>query len=514
MSRRRVVVIGAGHNGLTAAAMIARDPGHDEVIVLEAREDAGGLCARVKITEGYTVPGIFHDTSLLRPAIADVLALERHGLRWRKDPLKVCAPVEGGKPLWITPTNVDGERDSLPPKEGATDAGYASWRAFIARIAPVLRDILDRAPADPTGQMWPLVRTGLRVRRLGRQDMLELLRIAPMAAGDWLREAVADERLRTALAHPALEAGFVGPWSPGTAGVLLLREALAGNEVEGGPAALADALEAAATTHGATVRRQAPVASIRVEGKRVRAVVLEGGEELAADVVVATCDPRHTFLSLVGARKIPQRLADDIRVVRMRGTTAKVHLALSGPLELADGTAVECLRTGEKLDDLERAFDPVKYRSLPERPMVEARVWSASDVCPEGHSVVSLLVHHAPFDLEGGWTDAQKERLADAAVRELARHCPTVPERIVARDVLSPADLASRYRLTGGHLHHGEHAIDQLLFMRPTVDCARYATPITGLYLGGSGSHPGGGVTCAPGALAARAVLENWTHAV
>ena len=185
-------------------------------------------------------------------------------------------------------------------------------------------------------------------------------------------------------------------------------------------------------------------------------------------------------------------------------------MGLSGPLELADGTAVAALRSGDTLDQIERAFDAVKYRGFSERPVLEVRVPSQDDatLCPDGHHVVSIMVHYAAHNLEGGWTDGKRDELGDNVVRELARYCPTVKDRIVAREVLTPADLEQRYRLTNGHIHHGEHATDQLLFMRPSVDCADYTTPIPGLFLCGSGSHPGGGVTCAPGALAAKAILR------
>jgi phytoene dehydrogenase-like protein len=325
-----------------------------------------------------------------------------------------------------------------------------------------------------------------------------------------MRDTFESERLSAAMALPVMEGGYWGPWSPGTAAVMLLREAVADRQIAGGPAALVDALVKAAAAYGVEVRTSSPVARIEVRHNRVTGLVLADGEKITCERLLATCDPKQIFLDLIGPEWLPLRLADDMRVLRTRGTTAKLHLALSGPLELADGTAVEALHTGETLDDLERAFDPVKYRELPERPALEVRVPSMRDssLCAdEQHHVASVMVHHAGYDLAGGWTEEARSLLVDRAIDELARYCPTVRERIVTRDLLTPADLAERYRLTGGHIHHGEHALDQLLFMRPSVDCAKYQTPIAGLFLGGSGSHPGGGLSCAPGALAARAML-------
>ncbi|HZO17106.1 MAG TPA: NAD(P)/FAD-dependent oxidoreductase [Polyangiaceae bacterium] len=494
-----IIVIGAGHNGLTAAASLAK--GGEKVVVLEARDSIGGLAARIPLGDGYAVPGILHDSACVREAIVDHLGLERFGLKRRSEPLRICAPSEQGDPLFLVNGTVEGV--SQPDV-----VALAKLRAFMARVAAPIRSILDREPPEPTSELWPMVKAGFGVRRLGTGDMLELLRVAPMCVADWMRDNFVSERLSAALALPAMEGAFVGPWSPGTAALLLLREAVAGAEIDGGPAALVDALGKAAASYGVEVRTRAAVARIELKNGAVEGVVLEDGETIPCTRVLATCDPKQTLLRLIGPQRLPVRLADDIQLLRTRGTTAKLHLALSGQLELADGTAVEALRTGETLDDLERAFDPAKYRELPERPALEARVPSLRDtsLVPQGgHHVVSVMVHHASADLD--WTKETRARLTERVIDELARYCPTLRERIVASELIAPPDLAERYRLTGGHIHHGEHGLDQLLFMRPTVDCAKYATPVNGLFFGGSGSHPGGGLTCAPGALAARALL-------
>lgn len=493
------VVIGGGHNGLTAAAWLAK--AGRKVIVLEAREVLGGLAARETFHPGYAVAGVHHDTRGVRRAIAGALDLERHGLSWCDAPTAIAVPAGDGPLLALSGESVAG----LSEQEASR---YAAWRAFIARVRPALRSLLDRAPPDPGGELWPMLAAGLKIRRLGKRDMLELLRAIPMCVGDWLRDSFTSEPLMAALALPAVAGCYTGPWSAGTAANLLFAEVVADREIDGGPAALILALERAARAHGAELRTSARVSRIVVERGAVTAVELAGGELIACGQVLSSCDPKQTLLELVGEARLSSRLAAALVNLRARGTTAHVRLALAGPLQLADKSEVAALRSGGSLDAIERAFDAAKYQSVADEPVLDVRVYR-DGYAPAGRASASLLVHAAAFDRRGGWDDAAREALGDAAVAVLARHCPELPSRIVGREVLAPADIAARYGVSGGHIHHGEHALDQLLFMRPTIDCARYQTPIAGLYLGGSGSHPGGGVTCAPGALAAKALLQH-----
>ncbi len=482
-----VVVVGAGHNGLTCAALLAK--AGRRVVVLEARDRAGGLAAPETFGDGHEVPGLLHDTSAVRPRVVRALELERHGLK-----REARAPVVALGALRLCGDQLTGE---VPSGEAER---YAAYRDFVGRVRGAVSGLLDAPAPDPLGSVWPLLRAGWPVRRLGGRDMHELLRIGPTCVADWTRDLFGSELLRAAVAAPALEGNFFGPWSAGSAATLLLQACAAEGEVCGGPAALTSALLAAAKAQGVEIRLGARVERIHLEARAVRHVTLADGEEITPSLVVSACDPKQTFLDLVGQRWLPTRLARDCTNIRSRGTTAKVHLALSAPLQqAASSEPFDILRTGESLDDLERAFDAVKYRRFSERPVLEVRQPS-----PE---VASILVHFAPYDLEGGWNDAQREALGDAVVRELARHCPNVTDVVEAREVLTPADLEARYGLTEGHIHHGEHAPDQLLFMRPTIECAHHRTPVEGLWLCGSGTHPGGGITCAPGMLAAEAVL-------
>jgi phytoene dehydrogenase-like protein len=227
-------------------------------------------------------------------------------------------------------------------------------------------------------------------------------------------------------------------------------------------------------------------------------------------VVAASCDPKHLFLELLPAGAIPYRLEHRVRTWRTRGTTAQVLLAVAGPVRFAaaPNDPIEFARTGGSLVAIERAFDAVKYRRFSEMPILDIQVptVSAPELAPAGHSVVSILVHFAPYELEGGWDEAKRKALGDRVVAILEKHAPGIGAKIVGGDVLSPAEIETRYGTAGGHIHHGEHALDQIL-IRPAPECVGYRTPLAGLYMCGSGSHPGGGLTCRPGALAAGAIL-------
>ncbi len=508
------IVIGAGTNGLTAATLLAK--AGRKVVVLERRDRVGGLAALEEFHPGYKSPGLLLDTIGVRAEVVASLKLERHGLVLLPTEPPVYAPKLGGAGLLLhrDPARAQAEIRAHSPNDAER---YPRFRAFIDRVRGLIGRLLNEPPPDlkapSASELWDLARTAIALRRLGADDMLELIRLAPMCVADWLNGWFESELLKAALAGPALHGTFMGPWSPGTTATWLLAECSAGRAVRGGPAALVSALQSAARAAGVEVRLNATVERIRVSGGRATGVSLAGGEALEAPIVAASCDPKRTLLELVPAGEVAPRLGSAIRNFRARGTSARVHLALSAPLEFdgRPGQRFEAARTGESLDGLERAFDAIKYRRFSTPPLLEIRVptVSAPDLAPPGHHVVSVLVHFAPAGLEGGWTDERREALGDSVVGELSRHASRVRTTMVAREVLSPADIEKRYGITGGHIYHGEHALDQLLFLRPAPPCARYATPIEGLYLCGSGSHPGGGVTCAPGALAARAILDR-----
>ncbi|MAE75601.1 MAG: hypothetical protein CMJ85_01875 [Planctomycetes bacterium] len=501
------LVIGGGHNGLVAALKLAR--AGRRIAVFEARGVAGGLCARREFHPGYRVPGLWHDTAGLRSKIVDELGLAAHGLTFRAAEPSVLAVTDAGPGALLSPDDVAGV--------SARDASaYAEWRAFIGRVRGFVRSVLDSPPppmdVSSLSSLWQLARRGLALRRLGRDDMIELMRVAPMCVADWLNESFESQVLCGALALPGVQSTFMGPWSPGSAINLLFAECAADRSVTGGPAALIDALLAACEERGVVVRTGTPVTRIRTANGCIAGITTADGEDVDAPIVAASCDPKRTMLELLAPCQLPLEVEESLRVVRTRGTTAAIHLALDGPLEFRDreGVAIECARiSGGSLDELERAFDAVKYRRFSERPALDVRVPTLEDpsLAPEGHQVVSILASFVPREVDGGWDDTQREALGAAVVERLAAAAPSVRDRIVARAVWTPEDLEADYGLTGGHLQHGEHALDQLLFMRPAPSCAHYRTPVKGLFLCGSGSHPGGGITGQPGALAAKEIV-------
>ncbi|TFG95952.1 MAG: NAD(P)/FAD-dependent oxidoreductase, partial [Myxococcales bacterium] len=485
------IVIGAGHNGLVAALHLAR--AGRKVTVVEARSEVGGLCASSALHPGYTVPGLLHDTSGVRREVAAELGLSRFGLAFEAEASSVLAAHSEHRGVIL---HADGarSRDELEALHKGDGDAYLRWRGFLTRVRGFVSGVLNQRPPPlrprSLAEMWTLGKKGLALRRLGSPDMLELLRVAPMCAADWLQESFSDPLLCAALAGPGLTGAFLGPRAPGSAAGLLLTECVRGPEVRGGPAALIEALRQAFVAAGGQIRLEAQVARILVDRGAVSGVRFADDSSLEARLVVASCDPKRALLELLEPGLLPLAVEEQIASVRMRGTTAKVNLALDGRLTFRgrEGERHARALVADDLDEIERAFDATKYRVCSERPHLDVCVPSALDasLAPEGKDVVSILAHCAPHDLAGGWSSEARESFGDSVIDALERVAPGTKERIVAREVLSPSDIERRFGLSGGHIHHGEHALDQLLFMRPTPDLAQYRTPIEGLYLGGS----------------------------
>jgi phytoene dehydrogenase-like protein len=493
------VVIGAGHNGLAAATLLGREG--QSVLVLERRDDVGGLCAGLPFHPGYRHTGIHHDTCVPK-AIVDALRLMEHGLVTRPAPAVWCAAPGGGV--------------LLEPGEllaAGCGPGWEQLQSFVEQVGPFLRRLASEPVPrlDAHAPAWPLLERAVQLRRLGQANVLELLRLVGASADDWLTPLLPDPRVRAAVALPGLLYAFVGVRDPQSAALVLRDLALAGtDEVVGGPAGLVSALLAAARVHRVEVRTGAEVERLVVERGAVRGVFLRGGERIDAERVVSSADPRRTVLDLAPPLSVPAGIEDEFRRFRTRSVQAKLHLALSAPPVLAGRTGpVERFRVVPSPEVLQDAFDAARLGRVPATPALDVRVPSLADpsIAPAGHAVLSVQIYGAPPEPTEGWSRAVRKQLVEATLSALAGVCPSIADTVVASELVVSAEIEARYGVTGGHPMHGEIALDQLWAGRPGPSSSRDRSPIPGLFLASSGTHPGGGATAVPGVLAARAVL-------
>jgi len=513
MSKYDIIVIGGGHNGLTTATILAKKG--KKVLVVEKRNVLGGIAAGEEFYPGYSTTGLLHDTSGVRPQVVKALQLEKYGLVIENNRADVTILSKDGKSVNIqSDVNATAETISNFSKNDAE--AYKAYQEFLKKISKVINDLMENPPPNinienlTMASLVVLAKKGMMLKGLGNKTMMELLKVAPMSVADFLNEKFETDFLKAGIAAPAIYGSYAGPWSAYSTINLMLWECASRSYIKGGPQALVDALLKAAIQAGVEIHTGAEVEKILLDTDGVvKGVKLVGGEEILSTKVAASCTPKETFLNLFDDFELEYELDYWIDKIRSRGTTAKVNLAINTLVQLNDQT-VEFARTGNSFDEMEKAFDPVKYKEVTDTPFLDIHIptYNNPSLAPDGHSVVSVQVHQIPYNFEDGWSEEAKKKLGEDVLKELDIYSTGLSKSVVGMEVLSPADFEERYTLTEGHIYHGEHFVDQLI-TRPIPACSRYTTPVSGLYLCGSGSHPGGGITCMPGYLSAKMILKN-----
>ncbi|MEX0990985.1 MAG: NAD(P)/FAD-dependent oxidoreductase [Actinomycetota bacterium] len=517
------VIIGGGHNGLVTAAYLAK--AGRKVLVLERRDETGGILANVQLGGGVQAPGIVHTVGRLRDSVISDLGLAAHGLQLIRPKVRVYAPQPDGsaRTFWGDAGKTAEELKRYSPEDATSYPAYdqkvktlASFLAYLNATTPP--DIDNKSAKDA----MQLLKVGKAYKGLGPEAARELTRAIPMAVADFVKDEFSSEALRGAMATRGVLYTGMGVWSAGTAFVLLNDSAgndggAAGQTVfaKGGPKSVADALTSAAAAFGAEIRTGAEVMQITTTNGNATGVVLASGDEIGARAVVTAASPKHTLLDLVDPMAIGPRLRWEAGNIRTPGNTAKVNLALSGMPAFAGNPEQERLEgrivIAPGIDYVEKAFDSWKYGAIAEEPLIEATIPTLTDpsLAPDGTHVMSMVVQSAPRNLRDGDWDAERDRLADIAVKTMEQYAPGLGDLITARQVLTPVDLERDYSLPGGHIYHAEHGLDSFFLWRPLFGHGRYRFGLPGLYLAGSGAHPGGGITGAPGANAAREILSD-----
>ena len=527
------ILVGGGHNGLTAAAYLAR--AGLSTLVLERRGIVGGACVTEEIAPGCRASTTSYIASMLRPEVIRDLDLAGHGLKMVPCDPALLVPFPDGTavPWWSERERTVAELEKLSPADAKT---FVRVDDELKRLARYLQPFFLEAPPDVGARGWTglleALRVGRRFRGISASEAGRMVAFLTGSLGDFLDRNYESEKVKTLFLANNVYGKHGGPYSPGTA-LGLLFHLLSGGEhdiqgfyghVLGGMGAITQAMAAAARGFGAEILTESPVASIEVHDGKARGVVLEDGRRIAASVVVSNADPKRTFLGLIAARELPDEFRRSIEGIKMDGPCAKVNFVLSEepsflgmpPAFTKPQRALATLVPS--LEFAERCYNVARSGEIPEELWVDCVVASNVDpsLAPEGRHVMTTFVQYVPYRLRNGagaaastW-DEKRELLGDRVVKKIAEYAPNVPKSIVARQVLTPLDLERVYGLTEGNIFHGDLALEQLFFMRPVAGWARYRTPVAGLYLCGAGAHPGGGVTGAPGHNAARQVLKDW----
>ena len=521
------IVIGAGHNGLVTAAYLAK--AGKKILVLERRPLLGGIAATEEIFPGFKYATCAHLAGSFSAQIIEDLDLKRQGLELLALNPLLFAPAIEGKSITI-PADIAAAKEEISRYSKPDASRYPAFCARLKTLSGFLSTLYGMPlpdKADPGGfNPAKILKIGWKFRRLGEREMYEFLRILPMSLADLLNEWFENEFLKAALAGSGMLASFAGPRQQGTCYNLLHHQLGASNGalrtgsfVRGGIGQLAQALGRAARQLGAEIRTDAEVVRVVTKDGAAAGVVLQNGDEISSSCVISSAGVKQTFLRMVEPTGLDPNFLLQVGNIRSRGTVAKINLALdrlpafknsNNPAPRLAGV----IHIGPTLDYLERAADDAKYGRFSKEPFLEITVPSISDssLAPAGKHVMSVWMQSAPYRLrETDWR-AERDALADTVIKVIAEYAPGFKEVILHRQVLTPLDLEETYGLTGGHLYHAEMALDQIFFMRPVPGWSRYRTPIENLFLCGSGTHPGGGITGLPGYYAAKAVLKSRVH--
>jgi phytoene dehydrogenase-like protein len=521
------IVVGGGHNGLTAAAYVAREG--LSTLVLERREIVGGCCVTEEIAPGCRVSTTSYIASMLRPEVIRDLRLGEHGLRIVPCDPSLQVPFLDGSVLswWAQRERTVAEFSKISVKDAQT---FIRVDQQLKTLASYLQPFFLEPPPNPGTDSvagWAdLLRVSKCLRKISSREIAKLISFLTGSLREFLDRNYESEKIKTLFLANNVYGKHGGPYQQGSA-IGLLFHLLSGGEHEqqgfyghvmGGMGAITQAMAGAARRFGAEIKTDSPVAQIDVRGGRSRGVILEDGTEFRSRMVLSNADPKRTFLKLVPSSELPGEFLQAIRGIKMDGPCAKVNFVLSEeprftgtppnapPLECSLYTLVQSMEFAE------HCYDIAKFGDIPEELWVDCVVASNADssLAPPDCHILTCFVQYVPYRLRTGDWDSNRELLGDRVVKKIAEYAPNVPNAIIARQVLTPLDLERTYGLTEGNIFHGELNLEQLFFMRPVAGWSQYRTPITGLYLCGAGAHPGGGVTGAPGHNAAKQALRDW----